>query len=350
LIRRHKTKQISIGSVTVGGDSPIVVQTMTKTDTRNVKTTVHQIKELADHGCQIVRLAVPDMEAADALKDIRRQSPVPLVADIHFDHRLALAALKAGIDGLRINPGNIRDPEHVKKIVTAASERNIPIRIGINAGSLPPAVRKYTSTASHMVAAAMSEIKLLEDLNFTLIKISLKAFNVLTTVEAYRSIAKKIPYPLHVGITESGVPRTGIIRSSVGIGILLNEGIGDTIRVSLSADPVQEVETAYEILKSLDLREHGPVMVSCPTCGRCEADTLQLAESIDTYLKTINSKITVAVMGCVVNGPGEAREADVGIACGKGKGVIFKKGSVIRTVPEREFETALKAEIKSLLL
>jgi (E)-4-hydroxy-3-methylbut-2-enyl-diphosphate synthase len=334
----------------VGGNSPIVVQSMTKTDTRDIQATRHQIKELSEHGCQIVRLAVPDMEAAQALIAIKQKSPVPLIADIHFDYRLALAAIKAKIDGLRLNPGNIRNPEHIKKIVLAAKERGVPIRIGINAGSLPPPAKKYSTVSTHMVDAAMAQIALLEDLNFNLIKISLKAFNVLTTIDAYRQIAKKVPYPLHLGITESGVPRTGIIRSSIGIGILLHEGIGDTIRVSLSTNPIVEVETAFEILKSLDLREHGPVLVSCPTCGRCEANTLQLAESIDRFLQTVDKKITVAVMGCVVNGPGEAREADIGIACGKGKGVIFKKGKIVNTIEEKDFELALIKEIKSAIV
>jgi (E)-4-hydroxy-3-methylbut-2-enyl-diphosphate synthase len=332
----------------VGDGAPVSVQSMTRTDTRDVKATVKQIKELEECGCEIIRVAVPDEEAASAIKRIKKGISIPLVADIHFDHRLALASIKAGADALRLNPGNIRDKDHIKQVVLAAKERQIPIRIGVNFGSLPPGRAKGQTPVQYMVKLALEQVELLESLDFNLIKIALKAFDVPTTVEAYRNIAKKVDYPLHLGITEAGLPRTGIIRSSVGIGIMLNEGIGDTIRVSLSAQPREEVFTAYEILKSLNLRQHGPVLVSCPTCGRTEADTLGLATTVDEYLQNITRPIKVAVMGCIVNGPGEAKDADVGIACGKGRGAIFRKGKVVRTVKESAFLQAIIAEIDGL--
>jgi len=346
---RRISKTIQIGDVTVGGGAPIVVQSMTKTDTRDVKTTVRQIKELEEVGCEIIRVAVPDAEAARALIDIKRRIKIPLVADIHFDYRLALAALEAGADGLRLNPGNIGEADRVKKVALAAKERGVPIRIGVNAGSLPPTNKPGLSIAERMVAAALEQIKLLESLDFDLIKVSLKAFDVPTTIEAYRSIAEKVPYPLHIGVTEAGLPRTGVIRSSVGIGTLLWLGIGDTIRVSLTAPPREEVIAAYEILKSLDLRRKGPVLVSCPTCGRAEADVVKLAQEVEARLSKINKPIKVAVMGCVVNGPGEAKDADVGIACGKGKGVIFKKGKKVATVEEKDFLMALMREVEGVI-
>lgn len=343
---RRISKAINIGRVTVGGNAPIVVQSMTKTDTRDVMSTINQIKELEECGCEIVRVAVPDKEAADALPSIRAGISIPLIADIHFDHRLALAAISAGVDGLRLNPGNISQPDKVAAVVNAARVRNIPIRIGVNAGSLPKTADPNLTTAQKMVAAAMEHIKLLEDLDFDLIKVSLKAFDVPTTIEAYRIIAKKIPYPLHIGITEAGPPRSGIIRSVAGISPLLYMGIGDTIRVSLSTHPREEVITAYEILKSLDLRQHGPVLVSCPACGRTEVDLIKLAAEVEERLLKINKPIKVAVMGCVVNGPGEAKDADIGIACGKGKGVLFKKGEKIGVVEEGDFVEALMREVE----
>ncbi|MBM3118384.1 MAG: flavodoxin-dependent (E)-4-hydroxy-3-methylbut-2-enyl-diphosphate synthase [Chloroflexi bacterium] len=349
MIVRRSSNPIRVGTVTIGGDAPIVVQSMTKTDTRNIPATAAQIEELTDCGCEIVRLAVPDMEAAQAISAIKQNISIPIIADIHFDYRLAIAALKAGADGLRLNPGNIRDPEQITKIVRVAKERQAPIRIGINAGSLPPASKPYPSIAEHMVCTALEQIHLLESLDFDLIKISLKAFDVPTTIEAYRAIASKILYPLHLGITEAGLPKAGIVRSAVGIGILLHEGIGNTIRVSLSAHPCEEVKTAYEILKCLDLRQHGPTLISCPSCGRAEVDIISLAESVDRYLREISKPIKVAVMGCIVNGPGEAKDADVGIACGKGKGAIFKKGKVVRTVTEKDFLNALMAKVKNVL-
>jgi len=319
---------------------------MTKTDTRDAKATVRQIKELAETGCEIIRCAVPDEQAAAALVDIKKRIKIPLVADIHIDYRLALMALKAGVDGLRLNPGNIGEADKVKKVALAAKERSVPIRIGLNAGSLPKTNDKKLSVAERMVAAALEQIQLLESLGFDLIKVSLKAFDVPTTIEAYRQIADKIPYPLHIGITEAGTPRTGIIRSAAGIGTLLWLGIGDTIRVSLTAPPREEVAAGYEILKSLDLRQRGPVLVSCPTCGRTETNTVKLAEAVEKRLLKITKPIKVAVMGCVVNGPGEAKDADVGIACGKGKGVIFRKGKQVAVVEEKDFLTALIKEIE----
>ncbi|MEE8204921.1 MAG: flavodoxin-dependent (E)-4-hydroxy-3-methylbut-2-enyl-diphosphate synthase [Dehalococcoidales bacterium] len=343
---RRISKAIQIGDVTVGGGAPIVVQSMTKTDTCDVMSTIKQIKELESCGCELVRVAVPDAEAARALPAIKKGISIPLIADIHFDHRLALTALEGGIDGLRLNPGNIGQPEKVKAIVGAARERSIPIRIGVNAGSLPKTADPELTTARQMVAAAMEQIRLLESLDFELIKVSLKAFDVPTTIAAYRDIASKIPYPLHIGITEAGPPRTGIIRSVAGISPLLYMGIGDTIRVSLSAHPVEEVIAGYEILKSLDLRQRGPVLVSCPSCGRAEVDIIKLAEKVEEQLLKTDKPIKVAVMGCVVNGPGEARDADIGIACGKGKAILFKKGEKIGVVEEKDYLAVLMREVE----
>jgi (E)-4-hydroxy-3-methylbut-2-enyl-diphosphate synthase len=345
---RRLSQPVKVGGVSIGGGAPIVVQSMTKTDTRDVRATLEQIKELEACGCELVRVAVPDAEAARAIASIRKGISIPLVADIHFDYRLALISLEAGADGLRLNPGNIDEPEKVKAVALAAKERGAPIRIGLNAGSLPRTADPRLSVAERMVNAALEQIKILESLEFDLIKVSLKAFDVPTTIEAYQSIAEKIPYPLHIGITEAGTPRTGIIRSTVGIGTLLWLGIGDTIRVSLTAHPREEVIAAYEILKSLNLRQRGPVLVSCPTCGRAEADVVKLAEAVEERLVKIDRPIKVAVMGCVVNGPGEARDADVGIACGKGKGVIFKKGEKVAVVEEKDFLTALMREVEGL--
>ncbi len=346
MIPRRLSKAIYIGGVQIGGGAPVVVQSMTKTDTRDAKETIEQIRQLEELGCELIRVAVPDMEAASAIAKIKKGIGIPLVADIHFDYRLALAVLEFGADGLRLNPGNIGDAEKVKAIALAAKERAVPIRIGLNAGSLPATDNPDLGTAERMVEAALGQINLLESLDFDLIKVSLKAFDVPTTVEAYKLIAEKIQYPLHIGITEAGTPRTGIIRSAVGIGALLWQGIGDTIRVSLTADPAEEVIAGYEILKSLNLRQKGPVLVSCPTCGRTEADTRQLAEAVAERLAKINRPLKVAVMGCVVNGPGEAQDADIGIACGKGKGVIFKKGKQLAVVEEKDFLAALMREVE----
>jgi (E)-4-hydroxy-3-methylbut-2-enyl-diphosphate synthase len=319
---------------------------MTKTDTRDVRSTINQIKELEDCGCELVRVAVPDREAAQAIPAIKRGVSTPIIADIHFDYRLALMALEAGADGLRLNPGNISEPERVTKIVQAAKERGVPIRIGVNAGSLPKPANPKLTIAEQMVEAALEQIKLLESLDFDLIKVSLKAFDVPTTIEAYQSIAQNMPYPLHIGVTEAGTPRTGIIRSVVGISTLLYQGIGDTIRVSLTAHPREEVIAGYEILKSLNLRQHGPILVSCPSCGRTEVDIIKLAEAVEKELLKITKPLKVAVMGCVVNGPGEAKDADIGIACGKGRAVLFKKGKKLRTIQEKDFVVALMAEVE----
>jgi len=345
---RRISKPIQIGSVTIGGGAPIVVQAMTKTDTRDVRATIEQIKELEDCDCELVRIAVPDAEAARAIASIKKGISIPVIADIHFDYRLALMSLEAGADGLRLNPGNIGEPEKVRAVALAAKERSVPIRIGLNAGSLPKAANPQLTVARRMVDAALQQIHLLESLDFDLIKVSLKAFDVPTTIEAYRSIAEKVPYPLHIGVTEAGTPRTGVIRSAVGIGTLLYMGIGDTIRVSLTAHPREEVIAGYEILKSLDLRQHGPILVSCPSCGRAEVDVVKLAGEVEERLAKIDKPIKVAVMGCVVNGPGEARDADVGIACGKGRAVLFKKGKKIGVVEEKNFLTALMREVEKI--
>lgn len=361
LAPRRLTKPLYIGDVRIGGGAPIVVQSMATTDTKDPKATLAQIHELADAGCEIVRLAVPNRAAAAALPDIVPHSPVPLVADIHFEHTLALSALEAGIHGLRLNPGNIRKPEDVRAVVKKAKERNVPIRIGVNFGSVPPMSSEFVDemvsnganqielVAEHMVRTAEGHIKILEDLDYDQIKISLKAFEIPVLVEAYKRMAPRNMYPLHIGVTEAGPPRTGTIRSSVGLGTLLALGIGDTIRVSLTTDPVEEVFVAYEILKSLGLREKGATMVACPTCGRLEVDLFSLSDKVEEYLRTVDEPIKVAVMGCVVNGPGEARDSDIGLAAGRGKGLIFAKGEILRRVDEDEMFDALKEEIDALV-
>ncbi len=348
MIQRRISQSVKIGGLQIGGGAPIIVQSMTKTDTRDIKATISQICELEEYGCELIRVAVPDEQAAQALPSIKHGIHIPVVADIHFDYRLALAALEAGVDGLRLNPGNISQPEQVAAVVQEAKQREVPIRIGVNAGSLPKAANPQAPVAERMVEAALEHIRLLENLDFNLIKVSLKAFDVPATVEAYRLMAQKVPYPLHLGVTEAGLPRAGAIRSALGIGILLYLGIGDTIRVSLTADPKEEVLAAYEILKGLNLREHGPTLVSCPTCGRCEVDLIGLAQAVEDSLARLDKAVKVAVMGCVVNGPGEARDADVGIACGKGKGAIFRKGEVVRTVEEKDFLEGLMREVEDI--
>ncbi len=345
---RRISKQLRIGNVAVGGGAPIVVQSMSKTDTRDIPATVNQIKELEDSGCEIVRVAVPDGEAAESLATIKKSVSLPIIADVHFDYRLALGALKAGVDGLRLNPGNIGDKNQIARVVAAAKERGVPIRIGVNAGSLPATFQPKAPLAERMVSMALEQIRLMENLDFDLVKVSLKAFDVPTTIQAYQMIADKMLYPLHLGVTEAGLPRTGAIRSATGIGVLLCQGIGDTIRVSLTAHPCEEVFVAYEILKSLGLRLRGPTLVSCPSCGRAEVDIIALAEEVNKCLERVTKPIKVAVMGCVVNGPGEAKDADVGIACGKGKGAIFRNGKAVGTVSEDRFVEALMAEIDSL--
>ncbi len=348
MIRRRKTSVIHVGEVPVGGKNPIAVQSMTKTDTRNVKATVTQIKTLEKSGCEIIRIAVPDMQAATALGPIKKSVSIPVIADIHFDWRLALEAIRHGVDGLRINPGNIGARWKVAEVVSAAKGEGVPIRIGVNAGSLSKKLLEKFGhpTPEALVESAAEHMKILESLNFREIKVSLKASNVPTTVDAYRLFSKKFRYPLHIGISEAGPSFTGMIKSSVGLGILLSEGIGDTMRVSLSAKPVEEVRVAYEILKSLGIRRKGADIISCPTCGRCEIDIRGIAAKVEDRLKTVDKPLTVAVMGCVVNGPGEAREADIGIAGGKGVGILFRKGKVVRTVKERDLLKTLIEEIE----
>lgn len=333
-MKRKPTRTIHVGDIGIGGDNPVRVQSMCNTDTRDVLSTVTQIRQLADAGCEIVRLAVPDDKAAAALAAIREQSPVPLIADIHFDHRLAVAALEAGIEGLRINPGNIGDESKVDIVVRAAKAHGAPIRIGVNGGSLEKDLLKRFGgpTPEAMVESGLRHIAMLEKRGFHDIKISLKTSSVLNTIAAYRLMSEKVDYPLHIGITEAGTLVRGAVKSAVGLGILLVEGIGDTMRVSLTHDPVAEIGVCYEILRSLGLRERGPEIISCPTCGRTEIHLIELAEKVEEALRGVEEVFTVAVMGCVVNGPGEAKEADIGIAGGRGLGIIFKKGEVVRKV------------------
>lgn len=348
MITRKKTRQIHVGTAPVGGESPVTVQSMTKTDTRDIKATSLQIEALASAGCEIIRLAVPDIEAAHALGPIKKAAQIPMIADIHFDWRLALEAIRQGVDGLRLNPGNIGAQWKVKEVVVAAKERNIPIRIGVNAGSLEKdLLEKYGHpTPEALVASAEGHIRILEELDFQDIKVSLKASNVMRTVDAYRLFSEKHDYPLHIGISEAGPSFSGTVKSAVGLGILLAEGIGDTMRVSLTAEPEEEIRVAYEILKSLGIRRRGPEIISCPTCGRCQIDLKPLAQKVSDAVKDLKAPISVAVMGCVVNGPGEAREADFGIAGGKGMGLVFKKGEVVKTVKEDELMDALMEMIK----
>ena len=369
--KRRVTKPVYVGGIKVGGGADVTVQSMTKTDTRDVQATVRQIHELEEAGCEIIRSAVPDMEAAKAMAEIKKQIHIPLIADIHFHYQLALECAAGGVDCLRLNPGNLRNEDQVREVVQAAKERQIPIRIGVNFGSLPPVggigrTRGFSrhmdlvnqlpkageaqegdySVVDHMVATALWEISLLEQQDFEQIKISMKAFDVPTTVEAYRRLSEMVPYPLHLGITEAGTAKSGSIRTAVGLGVLLYEGIGDTIRVSLSDDSVEEVVAGYEILKSLNLRDKGAVMVACPSCGRADVDIRKLANDVDALLKGTDKNIKVAVMGCEVNGPGEAKDADVGIAAGAGRAIIFRKGEKVRVVPEAEMLDALMEEIE----
>ena len=349
MIQRRKSKQICIGNVKIGGDAPISVQSMTNTDTRDVEKTLQQIYNLKELGCELVRLAILNKDAADAIKEIKKRSPLPLIADIHFDYRLAISCIENGIDALRINPGNIGKEEHTKKVVALAKTNNIPIRIGINGGSLEKEFAAMELPLHEkMVLSAMRHIQILEDNNFDKIKISLKSSDVLTTIEAYRLIAQKVDYPLHLGVTEAGTYNGGIIKSAVGLGTLLAEGIGDTIRVSLTDLPEEEVKAGYQILKALNLRQRGINFVSCPTCGRTQIDLINLAKTVEKKLADFEKPLTIAVMGCAVNGPGEAKHADYGIAGGIKEGYIFKKGEIIKKVPENllveEFINLIKTE------
>ncbi|MEK7398158.1 MAG: flavodoxin-dependent (E)-4-hydroxy-3-methylbut-2-enyl-diphosphate synthase [Candidatus Poribacteria bacterium] len=350
-MKRRYSHQIKVGSLIIGGDAPISVQSMTNTDTHDISATLTQIKKLQSAGCELIRVAVPDMRSASVLGEIKAGISIPLVADIHFDHKLALKAIEQGVDKLRINPGNIGDHEKIKAVVESAMKNGIPIRIGVNSGSLEKdLLEKYGhATPSAMAESAMRHVSILENMGFYNIAISLKASDPLRTIETYRLIADRVDYPLHLGVTEAGTAFAGSIRSAVGIGVLLSEGIGDTIRVSLTDDPVQEVRAGYEILKSLGLREHGVTIVSCPTCGRTQIDIIKIAREVESRLADIEKPIKIAVMGCIVNGPGEACEADIGIAGGKKLGLLFKKGKKIRTIPEEELVDVLVNEVKKML-
>ena len=347
---RHQTRKMWIGNVAVGGDAPISVQSMTKTDTRDVDATVTQIVELQRVGCEIIRSAVPDMDAARSLGAIKQSIDIPLVADIHFDYRLALEAIRQGVDAIRLNPGNIGSEDRVQALVDAAGAQNVPIRIGVNGGSLEKDILgKYGSaTPEAMVDSALRHVELLERCGFTNMKLSLKASDVARTVADYRLIAQKVDYPLHVGVTEAGTLNAGTVKSAVGLGILLSEGIGDTIRVSLTGSPLDEVRVGYEILKALELRQRGPVITSCPTCGRTEVDLVSLANHVEQRLAHLTYPLHVAVMGCVVNGPGEATEADIGIAGGKQSGLIIKQGEIVGKFPEAELLDAFCREAEQL--
>ncbi|OGK83430.1 MAG: 4-hydroxy-3-methylbut-2-en-1-yl diphosphate synthase [Candidatus Rokubacteria bacterium GWF2_70_14] len=351
MFERRKTRQIELGTLKVGGDAPVTVQSMTKTDTRNVEATLLQIWALEAAGCDIVRCAVPVKEAAEKLGEIKRQIRIPLVADIHFNYRLALIALDQGVDGLRLNPGNIGGKQIVMEVVAAAKERKIPIRIGVNGGSLEKdLLATYGGpTAQGIVESALRHIRILEDCNYPEMKVSLKASDPAMMIEAYRLLADQVEYPFHLGVTEAGTPGVGTIKSAVGLGTLLAEGIGDTIRVSLSADPTEEVRVGIDILKALGLRQGGLTFVSCPSCGRADVDLVALAKACEDKLRGLNEEIHVAVMGCEVNGPGEARAADIGVAGGKGIGLIFRKGEVVRKVPEAQIVDAMWEEVESFI-
>lgn len=347
---RRDTRRIYLGGIPIGGGAPVVVQSMTNTDTRNRQATVAQIKRLESAGCEMVRVAVPDLEAAEQLSLIKKEIGIPLIADIHFDHRLALKALQAGVDGLRLNPGNIGGADKIRKVVAAARQRRIPIRIGVNSGSLEKdLLAQYgRATPEAMVESALRHIRLLEDLDFGLIKVSMKSSDVLDTIACYRLLASKTDYPLHLGVTEAGTIVDGAVKSALGIGILLFEGIGDTLRVSVTSDPDEEIPIAYSILRALKLRERGVELISCPTCGRTEIDLIPMVEKAARMLRVVRTPLKVAIMGCVVNGPGEAREADVGIAGGRGQGILFKKGERIAKVSESELLHQLLLEVEEI--
>lgn len=349
-IKRKKTKKIKVGNICIGGNAPITVQSMTNTDTRDVFATLKQIKELEEGNCDIVRVAVLDAEASNALTQIKKHVKIPLVADIHFDYRLAISAMENGADKIRLNPGNIGDRERVKKVVKVAKERQIPIRIGVNSGSLEKEVinRYGGPTPEAMVESALNHAKILEEENFYDIILSLKASNVPMTIAAYRIISQKSNYPLHLGITEAGTVNGGTIKSSIGIGCLLVEGIGDTIRVSLTGKPINEVRVGNSILKSLEIKKKGIDFVSCPTCGRCRIDLIDIANEVEKRLYNVNKDIKVAIMGCEVNGPGEAKEADIGIAGGKNEAILFKKGKIIRKIPQEKIVDELIEEINKI--
>jgi len=349
-IQRKKTRQILVGGVKVGGTAPVSVQSMTNTFTSDINATIAQIGRLEDAGCEIVRVAVPDLSSAGAISTIKKKISIPIIADIHFDYRLAIASAKAGADGLRINPGNIGAAAKIKKVVDCAKDFNIPIRIGVNSGSLEKdLLKKYGgATPEAMVESALRHVEKLRSLDFHEIKISIKASDVFRTVEAYRLLSRKTDLPLHVGVTEAGALFPGIVKSALGIGMLLAEGIGDTIRVSLTRDPVEEVRAGYEILKALDIRKRGPEIISCPTCGRCNINLFDIVERVEKALLSNPVYVKLAVMGCVVNGPGEAREADIGVAGGDGTGILFKKGKVIKKFPQEMLVDVLLEEVAKI--
>jgi len=350
MFERRRTRQVVVGGIAIGGGAPIVVQSMTKTDTRDIRATVAQVRRLEKAGAEIVRVAVPDREAARAFREIRSRVRVPLIADIHFDHRLALASLEAGADGLRINPGNIGSLEKVREVVRAAGERRVPIRIGVNSGSLEKDLLAAHGgvTAAAMVESAMRHVRILEDCGFSLIKISLKASDIPRTLEAYRLLAGKVDYPFHAGITEAGRLLPGSVKSAAGLALLLAEGLADTIRVSLTAPPEREVDAAFQILQVLGLRARGVEVISCPTCGRTEVDMMDIAARVEKAVRGLRTPMKVAVMGCTVNGPGEAREADIGLACGRGSGIIFREGRLLKKVKGKAMVGEFIDEIRKL--
>lgn len=351
MIKRRKTKQIRIGDVPIGGDAPITVQSMTNTDTRKVEETVGQIKRLEAAGCEIIRVAVVDMAAAAAIRAIRDQIGIPLIADIHFDHRLAVASMEHGAQAIRINPGNIGGPKKLAMVVDAAKTHNVPIRVGVNSGSLEKdLLKKYGHpTPAALVESALRNVQLLENQGFDAIKISIKSSDPLITVESYRQLAGRCSYPFHLGVTEAGGLIAGTVKSSIALGILLYEGIGDTFRISLTRDPIEEVRVGYEILRALDIRHRGPELISCPTCGRCQVNLFSLADEVEHHIQTIETPLKIAVMGCVVNGPGEAKEADIGVAGGKGVGIIFKKGKQFKKVAENELLDVFLKELDAMV-
>ncbi|MBW6519587.1 MAG: flavodoxin-dependent (E)-4-hydroxy-3-methylbut-2-enyl-diphosphate synthase [Desulfoarculaceae bacterium] len=353
MILRRQTREVRIGDVMVGGNSPITVQSMTNTDTRDVEATVAQIHALEKAGCELIRVAVLDLEAAVALSRIRAAISIPLIADIHFDHRLAVAAMENGAQAIRINPGNIGGPAKLARVVAAAKVHQVPIRVGVNSGSIEKDLLKvhgYPSpeNPTALIESALRNVRLLEDLGFYEIKISIKSSDTLTTVSGYQALARKTDYPLHLGVTEAGGLIAGTVKSSVALGILLYQGIGDTFRISLTRDPVEEIRVGFELLRSLKIRERGPELISCPTCGRTRIDLFTLAEAVERFVQTMKKPIKVAVMGCVVNGPGEAKEADIGVAGGNGVGIIFKKGKIYRKVKEEELLTVFLQELKQI--
>ncbi|MDJ0623670.1 MAG: flavodoxin-dependent (E)-4-hydroxy-3-methylbut-2-enyl-diphosphate synthase [Desulfocapsaceae bacterium] len=353
MIVRRKTRKITIGDIDIGGESPIRVQSMTNTDTRQVEATVAQIHELEQSGCELIRVAVLDMDAAQALKQIREKISIPLIGDIHFDYRLAVAAMENGAQAIRINPGNLGGSEKLAKVVDAAKMHKVPIRVGVNSGSIEKDLLKQfgypcPEKPDALIQSALRNVRLLEQQEFYDIKISVKASDTLTTIHGYRKLADQTDYPLHIGVTEAGGLIAGTVKSSVALGILLFEGIGDTFRISLTRPPVEEVRVGYELLRSLRIRERGPELISCPTCGRTQIDLFALAERVEEYVQKMESPLKVAVMGCVVNGPGEAKEADIGVAGGHGVGIIFKKGKLFMKVPEAELMEVFMTELQAM--